>query len=303
MAITNELIQLMGGRIEVTSEKGVGSTFTIFLNLEIQKNEEELKVNDTIQNIELRNVKILLVEDNELNRLVATNSLNYYHALVTEAINGKEAVEILKSQRFDLILMDLQMPEMDGLEATRIIRNELKITTPMIALTANALKNEIEKCMEVGMNDYVTKPFEEKHFLQVVTKNCNLKMITKKSQPMDIEIKDIKKQYDLVKIIELSHGNDSFVQKMSDLFCTNMKESVNELKHGFQANDYPKIKSVAHRMKPMIDNMCIHSLTQDIRDLESINIDTLDTLSIASQLDKLEKIIMEVITDLSSKKN
>ena len=303
MAITNELIQLMGGRIEVTSEKGVGSTFTIFLNLEIQKNEEELKVNDTIQNIELRNVKILLVEDNELNRLVATNSLNYHHALVTEAINGKEAVEILKSQRFDLILMDLQMPEMDGLEATRIIRNELKITTPMIALTANALKNEIEKCMEVGMNDYVTKPFEEKHFLQVVTKNCNLKMITKKSQPMDIEIKDIKKQYDLVKIIELSHGNDSFVQKMSDLFCTNMKESVNELKHGFQANDYPKIKSVAHRMKPMIDNMCIHSLTQDIRDLESINIDTLDTLSIASQLDKLEKIIMEVITDLSSKKN
>jgi response regulator RpfG family c-di-GMP phosphodiesterase len=199
--------------------------------------------------------------------------------------------------------MDLQMPEMDGLEATRIIRNELKITTPMIALTANALKNEIEKCMEVGMNDYVTKPFEEKHFLQVVTKNCNLKMITKKSQPMDIEIKDIKKQYDLVKIIELSHGNDSFVQKMSDLFCTNMKESVNELKHGFQANDYTKIKSVAHRMKPMIDNMCIHSLTQDIRDLESINIDTPDTLSIASQLDKLEKIIMEVITDLSSKKN
>jgi hypothetical protein len=82
-----------------------------------------------------------------------------------------------------------------------------------------------------------------------------------------------------------------------------MKESVNELKHGFQANDYTKIKSVAHRMKPMIDNMCIHSLTQDIRDLESINIDTPDTLSIASQLDKLEKIIMEVITDLSSKKN
>lgn len=302
MAITNELIQLMGGRIEVTSEKGVGSTFTIFLNLEIQKNEEELKVNDTIENIGLRNVKILLVEDNELNRLVATNSLNFHHALVTEAINGKEAVKIVKNQRFDLILMDLQMPEMDGLEATRIIRNELKITTPIIALTANALKNEIEKCMEVGMNDYVTKPFEEKHFLQVVTKNCNLQMTTQKSQSMSIEINEVQKQYDMAKIKELSHGNDAFVQKMSDLFCTNMIESINELKYGFLTNDYKKIKSVAHRMKPMIDNMCVHALAQDIRDLESINIETPDTTSIALHLNKVEKIIIEVITDLSSKK-
>jgi CheY-like chemotaxis protein len=112
-----------------------------------------------------------LVEDNAINRLLAQKSLQYYNYTITEANNGKHAVEILKTQQFDIILMDIFMPEMDGVEATKIIRNEMKITTPIIAFTANAFKSEIEKFIEIGMDDYVIKPFDETILVETIAKH------------------------------------------------------------------------------------------------------------------------------------
>ena len=112
-----------------------------------------------------------MVEDNEFNRLVAGNTLNHFNCIVTEAVNGQEAINILKTgKKFDVILMDLQMPIMDGFESTTIIRNELKINTPIIALTANAFKSELEQCINLGMNDCVTKPFEEEKLINSIYK-------------------------------------------------------------------------------------------------------------------------------------
>jgi CheY-like chemotaxis protein len=118
-----------------------------------------------------------LVEDNEMNRMVVQNTLQYYDCIVTEAENGMKAIALLKNRNFDIILMDIQMPEMDGYETTRIIRTDFKLSTPIIALTANAFKTEIEKCKNAGMTDYVTKPFEkhiaEYHFKVYFRKrNC-----------------------------------------------------------------------------------------------------------------------------------
>jgi CheY-like chemotaxis protein len=90
---------------------------------------------------------------------------------IKEVNNGIEAVEILKIQKFDIILMDIIMPEMNGLEATEIIRQELKITTPIIAFTANAFKSEIEKFIEIGMDDYVLKPFDETILVETIAKH------------------------------------------------------------------------------------------------------------------------------------
>jgi len=112
-----------------------------------------------------------LVEDNAINRLVAQKSLGNYNCTITEVNNGVEAVEILKIQKFDIILMDIFMPEMDGLEATEIIRNELKITTPIVAFTANAFKSEIKKFIEIGMDAYVLKPFDETILIETIAKH------------------------------------------------------------------------------------------------------------------------------------
>ena len=121
-------------------------------------------------NFNLDGLSILLVEDNEINRMVIQSSLQYFNCNVTEAENGLDALEILKAQHFDLILMDIQMPKMDGIEATKVIRKELKLSTPIIALTANAFKTKLKECKEAGMNDYVIKPFQEKVLLQTIVK-------------------------------------------------------------------------------------------------------------------------------------
>jgi PAS domain S-box-containing protein len=169
MSIAYQLAQLMNGKIEIESQKNQGTSVKIYLKLR-KANNNNINININ-NNIDLQNISILLIEDNAINRLVAQKSLGNYHCKITEVNNGVEAVEILKIQKFDIILMDIFMPEMDGLEATEIIRNELKITTPIVAFTANAFKSEIEKFIEIGMDDYVLKPFDENILIETIAKH------------------------------------------------------------------------------------------------------------------------------------
>jgi len=114
--------------------------------------------------------KILLAEDNDINRMIAAIVLksNGYH--ITEVLDGKEAVAELTRQFFDLVLMDMQMPFMDGLEATRIIRKHINNKVPIIALTANEIKQEKDRCFKAGMNDFLMKPFDEKDLVSIINK-------------------------------------------------------------------------------------------------------------------------------------
>ena len=108
-------------------------------------------------------------DSNKLNRLVAKTILAHFGILVTEAVNGEIAVEILRKETFDLVLMDMQMPVMDGIDATMMIRKEISTTLPIIALTAHALKSEESRCREAGMNDFIAKPFEEEKLMNVLS--------------------------------------------------------------------------------------------------------------------------------------
>jgi CheY-like chemotaxis protein len=117
--------------------------------------------------------KILLAEDNDINRMIAAIVLksNGYH--ITEVLDGKEAITQLSMQPFDLVLMDMQMPFMDGLEATRIIRKHINKKVPIIALTANEIKQEKDRCVQAGMNDFLMKPFDEKDLVSIINKWIN----------------------------------------------------------------------------------------------------------------------------------
>ena len=161
LAISKQLINLMGGDIKVESKKGVGSKFYFTIALPTGKNkniEMNSETSKTTQ-VTLQGIKILVVEDNKFNQLIARSLLEKWLATVHIAENGQKAVEILGTETFDLILMDLQMPVMDGLTAAGIIRTQMNINTPILALTANVLKGVIEKCLEAGMNGYISKPF------------------------------------------------------------------------------------------------------------------------------------------------
>jgi PAS domain S-box-containing protein len=171
MAITKQLVDLMDGKISIQSKKNHGTQITIGFTLPIgHELEKPAKQIISFDQSLLQDKKILLVEDNKVNRLIANTILTQFGIHVTEAVNGEIAVEILRKTSFDLILMDMQMPVMDGVTATIMIRKEISTTLPIVALTAHALKSEQSRCLEAGMDDFLSKPFTEEKLLNMILK-------------------------------------------------------------------------------------------------------------------------------------
>ena len=299
MAITYQLVQLMGGSIEISSEKGKGTQVDLLLPMPIGNINEIEKSVDTDNFNELRGLKVLLAEDNELNRIVAINTLSYFGLQTTEAENGLIAIEKLKNNHFDVILMDLHMPEMDGLQATRVIRQELKSDIPIIALTANAFKKEIEQCLEAGMNDFVTKPFEESVLLQSLLKHVLHKSYTQKSssQPSETEA-PVDKLYDLSRLIDISRGDTEFIEKMISLFIDQAALSMQQIKEAFEKKDYVTVGETAHRIKASIGNLGITYIKQDIADLEHIALQDPSPTRMQLLIEKIDIVLLEVIEQL-----
>ncbi|MGN6568095.1 MAG: response regulator [Flavipsychrobacter sp.] len=167
LAIVKQLVELQYGAVSATSELGKGSTFSIRVPYQVimeQSEENNLPVRiDSSSNEEmLKDIKVLVAEDNLINQKVVSQTLKKQHAVVDVAGTGAAAIQMLKERSYDIILMDLQMPEMDGYTATQYIRQEMQNNIPIVAMTADALKGEADKCFEVGMNDYISKPFAPK---------------------------------------------------------------------------------------------------------------------------------------------
>jgi CheY-like chemotaxis protein len=194
LTITKQLVGLMGGVISVESKEGLGSRFTVDIPFSTREKraieaasgarEREARPCDedseyssfaSMARVKVsasnrsRNGRILLVEDNETNRLVAGDMLEMDGYEVTYACNGREAVELVLGRRvpFDLILMDVQMPVLDGLGASRLIREEMP-TVPIVAMTAHAMQSERKRCTDAGMSDHLSKPFEPDELRQMI---------------------------------------------------------------------------------------------------------------------------------------
>lgn len=294
MAITRELVQLMKGHITIESKKNVGTTVNIILQLEkgILKN---VKKAQSEINHDITGTNILLVEDNQMNRMVVNYTLNYFNCKVTEATNGLEALDILKKDKFDVILMDVQMPEMGGIEATKIIREGLKIDTPIIALTANAFKSEIDKCKEAGMNDYVAKPFEESVLIETLARYT----VNKDVLPdITIEKKDIVKLYDLNILNTMSKGNNEFVQKMISIFISQTEDVIGKVDEVIISEDFPLVSQLIHKIKPSIESMGILSIMDDVKHLEKIAKESSDRNQINVLFIHIKDILLKVIEQL-----
>lgn len=175
LAIAQRLTRLLGGVLEVQSTPGQGTTFTarFVLPVRVDGNSVSLLADDSEELPQLTG-KVLLVEDNEVNRMVAEHMLSAAGVQVSCAANGEEALQQLAAGRFDCVLMDVQMPVMDGLEAVRRYREHERINhsghLPVIALTANALVGERERCIEAGMDDYLAKPFQRRKLLTLLAR-------------------------------------------------------------------------------------------------------------------------------------
>lgn len=174
LAISRKLVGLMGGRLEVKSKEGKGSTFYFDLDMKIGSQEEEADKKEIISLPEDRThgLRILMAEDSEDNRLLVKTFLKNTSHMLDMAVNGEEAVALFTAKEYDLLLMDMQMPVMDGYTATRVIRgwesrNDKK-ETPVIAFTAHALKEEVQKCLDAGCTGHLAKPIKKKELIDAI---------------------------------------------------------------------------------------------------------------------------------------
>ena len=175
----------MNGEIKVTSQLGSGSQFYVYLPLDQAQIDENILTAKNVEFPDLTGKTILLAEDNKINQLVASAMLEPTKATIIIANNGLEAVSLYESHKPDIIFMDIQMPVMDGVQATKIIREQQTgKTTPIIAMTANTMKPDIEHYLDIGMDGYLTKPFNKDHLNSLLNvynpKNSNLKNLAVK---------------------------------------------------------------------------------------------------------------------------
>jgi PAS domain S-box-containing protein len=306
MSISKHLVDLMGGYISVESFKGVGTTFNLDFYFE-EGTDADLEGEQAppIETDALRNKRILLVEDNEMNQLVAKTILEQSAMKVTVATNGAEAVEFAKNHPYDMILMDMQMPIMDGLKATKVIRNT-GIKTPIIALTANAVKGERDKCLEVGMDDFLAKPFEENVLLNLIFKwlgkesdqivpakplpnidtsySIDLKKVTDYETPL----------FNLDQLKAISPGNDGFLKMVIGLFINDAQKCIEQFKEALNNKDFKTIKAVAHRIKPTIDQLSI-PFSKEIRKIETLSIKGDNYHELTRLIGQFESLIQKII--------
>jgi len=268
LTISKQLIELMGGTLSVESEIGSGSKFSFALQFEIGSEEKFLarkKSEEEIDGSILDGLKILLADDNEYNRIVAIDTLkSKANVEITSATNGKEALELLRQSNFDVVLMDVQMPEMDGYETTQMIRNsnsEMR-NIPIVALTASVLRTDLDRCRKAGMNSYVPKPFTA---LQLIS---GIAEVTKRAGSVDHlssrEVNDEKKKNETIdhsqestfKLSRLSYlrnfceGDESRMKKYIDLYLEAIPSFRQKLEHAISKNDAATIVQQVHAMKP-----------------------------------------------------
>ncbi len=161
LSISRNLIELMGSQLRVSSQLNVGTTFQFELELEKQNEISPAKQAEELDFEWLKGLNVLMVEDNQFNQIMAHSILENWNVNVTIANNGEEAIERIREKSFDLILMDIQMPVMDGIQCSVKIREELRLKTPILALTANAMPNDVKKYLEAGMDGFILKPFRQ----------------------------------------------------------------------------------------------------------------------------------------------
>jgi signal transduction histidine kinase/CheY-like chemotaxis protein/HPt (histidine-containing phosphotransfer) domain-containing protein len=310
MSICKELIELMGGEIRVTSQKGSGTAVSLLIKLEKGK-ESDLKIRDEVpvSTEILKGKRVLVVDDNDMNRLVATTILGNYDTIIFEAGNGQEAVDLLRRQSVDIVLLDIQMPVMSGLEASELIRREISVSLPIIALTANAIRGESEKCLAAGMNDYLSKPFEESSFIKMICEWLAREVVSPESGAGDaggaVELSVESNRpplYDFRRLESIGQGNEAFLKKMVQLFVDQVPVSVRELQTAAGNGDFKTVYEKAHLLKPSLHNFAVDCLQEDIRELEALAMAKGPSGRIEQLAQRVAEVVGEVVKGLDGRR-
>jgi CheY-like chemotaxis protein/HPt (histidine-containing phosphotransfer) domain-containing protein len=216
-------------------------------------------------------MRVLLAEDNAVNRTLATRLLEKHGHTVVVVENGRQAMEALEREAIDLVLMDVQMPEMDGLEATAAIREKEKKTgshVPIIALTAHAMKGDREKCLAAGTDDYLTKPIRTADLFAAIDRLKNAKTDAPPSAaPLANETAT--NAFDIDAALDRVEGDRDLLEEIVRIFSDQCPKTMSEIDSAIRAADLPRLERAAHSLKGSASNLCATGVTQSAAELEA----------------------------------
>ncbi|MDW8547757.1 ATP-binding protein [Epilithonimonas ginsengisoli] len=289
LSIVKSLIQLQNGDIEVISEQGKGTTFHFYIPYAIAK--EQLNVIPKVDTDYFKDktnapLKVLIVDDNAINQSLMKHLLSQWNIAFETANNGLEAVEFLRNNDCDLVLMDIQMPQMDGYVATQTIREELKLNTPIIAMTAHALAGERERCMSRGMNEYISKPIKEDELFKLIS-NFGLKE-NEKNVTKPEEINSNYEFIDLIYLKSISNGDKDFERTVTQQFLDKVPTHLQELKLAYENKDFKLLKLRAHDLKSSVAIMELLTLLEE----------KLDILELTTEENSASQLALEEVKDV-----
>ncbi len=292
LTIVKQLVELQKGKIFVKSKEHVGSTFTVHIPYAKGKATKISKSSPSkhakaVKNARASQLYVLLVEDNEINRLYAKSVLKNWHCITDTAENGLIAIEKVKSQEYDVVLMDIQMPVMDGYETTKAIRmmESPQGNVPILALTANAIKNDVDKCLAAGMNDYLPKPFTPDDLYRKLFTELK---ITPREKTRKKPSEATTKPYNLDYLRSVSGNNEEFIREMILTFTESIPSQLVEMKNALLLEDWAQLARNAHQIKPSFTLMGLNALRSSIVFIE-------ENSKYGTKLDELPQVVSEFI--------
>ncbi|MDM8516467.1 ATP-binding protein [Desulfobacterales bacterium HSG16] len=299
LVISRRLVMLMNGKISFSSKEGEGSTF--WFTATFEKGKEPKKDEKAVVS-KVQGLRILIVEDQQFNQELAIAVLEKHD--VTVANNGKEAIDILEKKRFDLVLMDIQMPIMDGYEATEIIRNSetnvLDHDVFIVAMTAHATKENRHKCLDSGMDDYLPKPFEPDDLFNIINIQFSMKVDAGTSEDAGDTGKNL---LDMMPFMNRVGGKKDIAAKMIGVFLKNCKEKQDAIRNAIDDKKPEELNASAHALKGMLVHFCGYGadLAYQLEDMGGS--DMIDMERADATYNNLKDVIDHIIPELEDYKH
>ena len=312
LTIVKDLLTLMNSTIHLESKYEKGSSFSFELLFE-KSNPDSIVASTSTENSyegTLKGVKILLAEDNRVNQLFASELITEWGASLDIADNGQIAIELYHRKEFDLILMDIQMPILDGIDATHIIRNQFpkhKQNIPIIAITANAKNGDEIKFKEYGMNDVIFKPYSSNKLYKLITQQLGSTKYEIDEEIIPIPNQDVPPTTDPIIQFEhaslhvlqsFSRGKDSFIVKMLQAIIDTVPPTINELNHAIQQGDWISVNKFSHKLIPNMNMSGNTHLENEMKWIEDHASDELAQLEIIKKWPMIKLEVEKTLIEL-----
>ncbi len=315
LSIVKKLVELQGGLIDVSSEIDKGTTFTFSIPFDLPEayELESMMEAETDTGEEINNgIRILIVEDNDINRLVINKLMKDWDVEIHNAVNGEDAIKRIKAEDFDVVLLDIEMPVMNGYQCIREIRTSLpegKCNIPVMAMTAHATKEEREKCLNLGMNDYLSKPFDPEDLKAKINALTGIAQQAITAEPLtenfaEVATEEAPRITNLDYVRELSEDNDEFFREFLELFINTTPETLENLNRSIKASDWEGVRQAAHKMKPSLNYLGMTTTRETAVKVEEYAKEKKNVEEIPQMIEQLnadcEKAITEIKAELNS---